>query len=202
VSSCCAISRALIPRLHRGRLWTVLENFGVVENNRPYILSLRFQFYYGLGLGELLGTGEEEQSRSDNQEEEDIDGTGKVEHRVTEQRGCRRYMVVTELCPPCRRERKDDNGVCQGITGDRKSMSGRGIHDSRGETIAYRSIPNAARLCAYSTLRLGFDLWNLFSSSTDQKPSAQKYSGMYSIIEANSAIHSQMYSPPRRSPGN
>ncbi len=77
--------------------------------------------------------------------------------------------------------------------------------DSRPETremIAYRSIPNVARLSVYPTLWSGFHQWKLFFASTDQKPSAQKYSGMYKVIEANSAIHSQMYSPARRSPGN
>ena len=34
----------------------------------------------GSGLCWNIGTGEEEESRSDNQEQEDIDGTGEVEH--------------------------------------------------------------------------------------------------------------------------
>jgi hypothetical protein len=42
---------------------------------------------------ESLGTREEEQSRSDNQEQEDIDGTGEIEHCVSEKRSRRRYMV-------------------------------------------------------------------------------------------------------------
>jgi hypothetical protein len=39
---------------------------------------LRGQFYFL--LVELPGTREEEESRSNNQEQEDIDGTGEVEH--------------------------------------------------------------------------------------------------------------------------
>jgi len=41
---------------------------------------LRFQTYYGLGLGEPLGPGEEEALLRENKEQEDIDGTGAVEH--------------------------------------------------------------------------------------------------------------------------
>jgi hypothetical protein len=39
---------------------------------------LRSKFYFR--LGESLRTGKEEKLRSDNQEQEDVDGTGKVEH--------------------------------------------------------------------------------------------------------------------------
>jgi hypothetical protein len=39
---------------------------------------LRSKFYFR--LGEFLRTGKEEESRSDNQEQEDIDGTGEVEN--------------------------------------------------------------------------------------------------------------------------
>jgi hypothetical protein len=65
---------------------------------------------------DFLGTREEEESRSDNQEQEDIDGTGEVEHRETKKCSRRRYVVVTELHTPCYGEREDDEGVCQGIT--------------------------------------------------------------------------------------
>ncbi len=92
-------------------------------------------------------------------------------------------MVVTERQPPCYGEREDDERVCQGVTDDRQSVSG--IQDSNSD--AYRSTPNASRRCAYLT---------------PQKPSAQKYSGMYSVTEPNSAIHIQRYSPPMRSPLN
>jgi hypothetical protein len=54
----------------------------------------------------------------------------------------------------------------------------REVHDTRGDVMTYRSIPNAARLCAYGTLLSALDQWKLFCSSTDQKPSAQKYRGM------------------------
>ena len=40
--------------------------------------SLRSKFYFR--LGEFLGTGKEEESRSDDQEQDDIDGTGKIEN--------------------------------------------------------------------------------------------------------------------------
>jgi hypothetical protein len=40
--------------------------------------SRRSRFYFR--LGESLRTGKEEEPRSDDQEQEDIDGTGKVEH--------------------------------------------------------------------------------------------------------------------------
>jgi hypothetical protein len=39
---------------------------------------LRIKFYFR--LSEFLRTGKEEESRSDNQEQEDIDGTGEVEN--------------------------------------------------------------------------------------------------------------------------
>jgi len=50
--------------------------FGVGENY--WASTLRCQLHFG--LGEFHGTGEEEESRSDNEEQEDIDGTGEVEH--------------------------------------------------------------------------------------------------------------------------
>ena len=70
--------------------------------------------------------------------------------------------------------------------------------------MAYRSIPSAARLCVYAIRWLRLDMWNLYhlSSSTSNRPSVQKYNGIYSSTEANNASHSQIYSPPRRSPLN
>ena len=56
----------------RGQLWTVLPV-------------------------EFLRTREEEEYRSDNQEQENIDGTGEIEHRDGDKRSRRRYMAVTEL---------------------------------------------------------------------------------------------------------
>ena len=63
-----------------------------------------------------VGTREEEKSRSDNQEQESIDGTGEVENCVTKKCNRKRYVVVIELQTPCNGERKDDEGVCQGVT--------------------------------------------------------------------------------------
>jgi hypothetical protein len=88
----CAVPRALIPQLHRGRLWTVLDIFGVGEN--CWASALRFQFHFG--LGEFLGTAEEEELRSGNEEQEDIDGTREVEHRDSKKRN-RRWHMVTVL---------------------------------------------------------------------------------------------------------
>jgi hypothetical protein len=44
----------------------------------------------------LPETREEEEFRSDNQKQEDIDSTGEVEHCGTEKRSRRRYIVVSE----------------------------------------------------------------------------------------------------------
>ena len=49
----------------------------VRDNCRASTLRSRSQLYF-LPI-EFLGTREEEESRSDNQEQEDIDGTGEVE---------------------------------------------------------------------------------------------------------------------------
>ena len=65
---------------------------------------------------ELLGAREEEKFRSKNQEQKNIDGTGEVEYRESEKRSRRRYMAVSEQLPPCYGERKDDEGVCHGVT--------------------------------------------------------------------------------------
>jgi hypothetical protein len=73
----------------------VLELRRVGGNHRASTLSS--QLYFLLRVVEFLGTREEKESRSDNQEQEDIDGTGEVEHRVTEERGRRRDVVVSEL---------------------------------------------------------------------------------------------------------
>ena len=74
------------------------------------------QFYFLLVKLKLPGTREEEESWSDDQEQEDIGGTGEVEYRGSEKGSGRRYMVVAELQPPCYCERKDHEGVCQGVT--------------------------------------------------------------------------------------
>ena len=68
-------------------------------------------------LVELLETREEEESRSGSQEQEGINGTGEVENRDAKKCNRRRYVVVIELHNPCNGERKDDEGVCQGVTG-------------------------------------------------------------------------------------
>ena len=56
-----------------------------------------FQLWLVVIVVELLGTREKEKLRSDDQEQEDIDGTGEVEQRVGEERNRRRYTVATEL---------------------------------------------------------------------------------------------------------
>jgi hypothetical protein len=71
------LSLGPIPQRSQSRLWTVLEIRRVGENCRASIF-LRSRLYFL--LVELLGTREEEESRSDNQEQEDIDGAGEVEH--------------------------------------------------------------------------------------------------------------------------
>ena len=94
----CAIHRALIPQRSQVPLWTALDIRRAREKCRASISlrRLRNQFYY-VWLVESLRAREEEESRSDNQEQDDIDGTGEVEHRNGEKRNRRRYMVVTEL---------------------------------------------------------------------------------------------------------
>jgi hypothetical protein len=67
-------------------------------------------------LGKFVGTREEEEFRSDNQEQGDIDGTGEVEHCDTKKCSRSRYVVATEFQTPCYGERKDDEGVCQRVT--------------------------------------------------------------------------------------
>jgi hypothetical protein len=68
--------------------------FHWVRANRRATRRGKFQFQFYFRLGKYLGTGEEEELRSDNQEEDDIDGAGEVEHRDAEKRARRRYMVV------------------------------------------------------------------------------------------------------------
>ncbi len=103
----------------------------------------------------------------------------------------RRDIFMSELQPSCHRKRKDDEGIRRGVT--ERSVSVRGVHDSKD--IAYRRILSVLLLCAYSIPRSGLDTRNLYHlfSSTDKQPSVQKYSGTYSIAEANNANHSQMY---------
>jgi hypothetical protein len=84
------------------------------------------------------------------------------------------------------------------------------IHERQGATrgicMVYRSIPSDGRLFLDTSILSagsGLEMWTLYQQleSTSRRPSAQKYSGIYNITEANNVIHSQMYSPPRRSPG-
>ena len=74
---CCDVLRAPILQRSRGWLWTVLELRSVGDNCRASTLMGRGQLH--ILPVEFLGTREEEESRSDNQEQEDIDGTGEVE---------------------------------------------------------------------------------------------------------------------------
>ena len=64
-------------------------------------------------LVKLLGTTGEEESGSDNQEQGDIDSTGEVENREAKKYNRRRHARANVLRYG---ERKDDEGVCQGIT--------------------------------------------------------------------------------------
>jgi len=68
--------RRSLERTSRGRLWTVFELRRVEDNCRASTLRTKSQLYF-LPVW-FLGTREEE-SRPDNQEHEDIDGTGEVE---------------------------------------------------------------------------------------------------------------------------
>jgi hypothetical protein len=90
----CDVPRAPILQHSRGRFWTVLELRRVGDNSRASTLRSRSHLYF-LPV-ESLGTREEEESRSDDQEQEDVDETGEVEHRVGKKRSRRRYIVVTE----------------------------------------------------------------------------------------------------------
>jgi len=73
---CCAVpSRDLLSQRIRGRLWTVVEFLRVGKICQASTLS---KLYFRLGV--FLRTGKEEEFRSGNQEQEDIDGTGKVEN--------------------------------------------------------------------------------------------------------------------------
>jgi hypothetical protein len=98
---------------------------------------------------------------------------------------------MSELQPSCHGKRKDDEGIHRGVT--ERSMDVSRVHDPMD--IAYRRILSVLLLCAYSIPRSGLDTRNLYhlSSSTDKQPSVQKYSGTYSIAEANNANHGQMY---------
>ena len=80
--SSCAVLGAPFSQPSRDRLWTVLK-FRHVRGHCRAIISLINQLYILLRLlvdSGLLGMGEEEEFRSDNQEQEDIDGTGEVEY--------------------------------------------------------------------------------------------------------------------------
>jgi len=56
----------------------VLESRRVGDNCRAS--TFRSKFHFLLDDWEFLRTGKEEDSRSDSQEQEDVDGTGEVEH--------------------------------------------------------------------------------------------------------------------------
>jgi hypothetical protein len=121
---CCAVSGTLSPQRGRGPLWAVLEICRVGESCRASTLTsctlteLYFRlgvFYVFLGRGSDRGTREEEEFRSDNQEQGDIDGTGEVEHRDAKKCSRCRYVVVAELQTPSYGERKDDKGLCQRV---------------------------------------------------------------------------------------
>ena len=83
----CAVSRTLISQFHRGRL-AALESCGVRGNGLEAPVLFRAR--------ELLGTREEEESCSDDQKQEDIDGLGEVEHRLSKKRSRQWYIVVTD----------------------------------------------------------------------------------------------------------
>ena len=60
-------------------------------------IVLRYQFYFLLVEFAGRGTREEEELRSDDQEQENIDDAGEVEHCGTKKHGRRWYMVVSEV---------------------------------------------------------------------------------------------------------
>jgi len=74
---CCDVPRIPILQRSRGQLWTVLESRRVGDSCGASTLGSRSQLYF-LPV-ELHGTREEEESRSDSQEQEDIDDTGEIE---------------------------------------------------------------------------------------------------------------------------
>ena len=74
---------------------TVFVCFRVTGNLDVSIPGAKF---FGLAN---LGTGEKKKLRSDNQEQEDIDSTGEMEHRDREKCGRRRDVHVTEQQPSC-----------------------------------------------------------------------------------------------------
>ena len=74
----CAVLRTPGPQCSRGRLWAVLELEFRFAGKTCQASTLRSNIYFR--LGELLRTGKEKEFRSDNQEQEDINGTGEVEH--------------------------------------------------------------------------------------------------------------------------
>jgi hypothetical protein len=54
----------------------------------------RRKAYFGLWI--LDGTGEQEKSRPDDQEQEHVDSAGQIEHRDSEKRSRRRDLFVIE----------------------------------------------------------------------------------------------------------
>ena len=75
--------------------------------------TLTSKFYFR--LAKLLRRREEEKMRSDDQEKEDIDGTGKVEHYASKKDSRRRHMHMIEQKPTGNRERNHREGVCQWV---------------------------------------------------------------------------------------
>ena len=73
------------------------------------------KFYFR--LLRLLRGSEKEKVRSDDQEKEDIDGTGKLPHDTAEKGSRRRHTLVTELQPTGNREWNHLEGVCQWVAG-------------------------------------------------------------------------------------
>ena len=92
----------------------MLEFLNLRDNSRASTLSSGSQL--DSFPVEFPGTREEEESRSDNQEQKDIDGTGEIENRDTKKYSSGWYVVVTELQKPRYGERKYDDAVCEGVT--------------------------------------------------------------------------------------
>ena len=78
--------------------------------------TLRSKFH--VWLRKFLGSGEKEEVRSGNQEEEYINCAGQVEHYDAEKRGRRRYVGMTNFQPSRYGDGKDDEGICNRVTDD------------------------------------------------------------------------------------
>jgi hypothetical protein len=77
---------------------------------------LTSKFYFR--LGKFFRTGKEEEPGSGNQEQDDVDGTGEVEHYNTKKHSRRRFLVGPELQPLWYSGRSDNEGICEGVTDD------------------------------------------------------------------------------------